>query len=227
MLDIWFMCFGFHQLFIFQPRMFLPSSAFRENIIVFQSRVGVVMWPANPRWELILRKTCVNWLRCDAEVPGDCVGGWAPGVLQAGKKGRTPSESPSLHPSSTDNHHHHHHGQGAAQRGGPPPTPGDLRPPPAWRDQSSRQRAPHYRYRCWTHFDAAMANLAITKLWGNNMKHCNIFKVKFPFLFALKSEVPCYWTAWWTTFWKQIPPRQCISSPPSENHTIRWENVFS
>lgn len=58
-----------------------------------------------------------------------------------GRQGRTPRERRCLHPQ-----HCHHHGQGAAQRGGPPPTPGDLRPPPARRDQRPHQRAAQHWY---------------------------------------------------------------------------------
>ena len=60
-----------------------------------------------------------------------------------GRLGRTPLERERrcLHPQ-----HCRHHGQGAAQHGGPPSTPGDLRPPPARRDQRPHQRAAQHRY---------------------------------------------------------------------------------
>lgn len=66
----------------------------------------------------------------------------APGVLQAGRDGHGERARRCLHLHL----HHCHHGQGAAQHGGPPPAPGDLRPPPARRDQRPYQRAAQHWY---------------------------------------------------------------------------------
>lgn len=40
--------------------------------------------------------------------------------------------------------------------------------------------------------------------------------------FNSKNEGRCCWTVWWTTFWKPIRARPCISCLQSESHMIRW-----
>lgn len=69
-----------------------------------------------------------------------------------------------------------------------------------------------------------LIKLCCVKMWGKKyffLEHHYNFKVNLAPFFALKSEVPCSSMGWWTTFWKQIRPRQCIFSPRSENHMTR------
>lgn len=119
---------------------------------------------------------CVNWLVWPR-------GAWrlywrvAPGVLQAGKKGRTPSESPSLHPSST--------GTIMARE---QPNVGDLLP---LLETSDLHQLEEIRGLINEHLSTGMdAGIILMSIWFNvnnglcieKMKYHNILKVKFPFL---------------------------------------------
>lgn len=43
----------------------------------------------------------MNWSWCDVEVPGDCIGGWAPGVLQASRDGHRERDAASTSSTAT------------------------------------------------------------------------------------------------------------------------------
>lgn len=144
-----------------------------------------------------------------------CRGAWrlfwwvAPGVLQAGKKGRTPSERPSVHPSRTD-----------TTMAREQPNVGDLLP---LLETSDLHQLDEIRVLINEHLSTGTNAevIFITLL----LKSRGISMLELRSV-PLQSEAPCYWTGWSTTFWKQILSRQCISSPQSENHMIRWEHLF-
>lgn len=121
----------------------------------------------------------MNHSCCDVEVPGDCIGGWPQeSSRQAGTD--TVRERRCLHPQ-----HCRHHGQGAAQRGGPPPTPGDLRPPPARRDQRPHQRAAQHRYvhrACSTAAWFICLRSTFRRAWSNCNCTDSILCVSSPYL---------------------------------------------